>query len=107
MNIEAAEPRCFEHGFRQDQAIGNHHGGVGIVGAERGLSFLVLQGLRRMNGERKPPRLLLHRRTLHVHPTAGRLGRARVDRRNLVPARGKLDECRHCEIRRAHENQAH
>jgi len=62
------------------------------VGAERGLGFLILQTPRRMNRKRQPPRLLFHRRVLHVHATAGRLGRARVDRRNLVPARGKLDE---------------
>src|SRR5581483_3549716 len=54
----------------------------------------------------KSPRLALNWHGLNVHAAAGGPGCARIDRRDLVPARGKLDQRRHGELRRAHENQA-
>ena len=59
-----------------------------------------------ITGKAEAPRLALDRRRLQIHAAAGRLRRARIDRRNLMAAPDDLDQRRHREIRRAHEDEA-
>ena len=106
MQIEAAELRGVENGLGQDHAIGDDHGGIGVVGAKFLQRFRRLQGRRRQYGDTEPPRLLLDRGRLQLHAAPGGLCRAGIDRRDLVAMGDEFQQRRHREIGRAHEDQA-
>ena len=61
MQIEAAEFWGIENGLRQDHAVGDDHGSIGVVRAKLRKRILRLQRLRRQDGNLEPSRLLLHR----------------------------------------------
>ena len=60
MQVEAAEFRHVENGLRQDHAVGDDHGSIGVVRAKLRKRILRLQRLRRQDGNLEPSRLLLH-----------------------------------------------
>jgi len=106
MQVEAAKRWRIENDLGQDHAIGDDHGRLRMVRAKFGRRFRCLQGGRRRHGDAEPPRLLLHRARLQLHAAPGGLCRPRIDRRDLMAMGHKLQQRRHREIRRAHEDQS-
>ena len=107
MQIEAAERHRLQDRLGQEQAVGDHDGGVGRMGANTFGRFRRPQRLWRENRKAQPPRLAFDRTRLLLHAAAGGPRRRRIDRGNLVSAPDDLDQRGNGEFRRAHEDQAH
>ena len=105
MQVEAAERHRIENGLRQDHAVSDHHGGISLEGAKLRLGLVGAQRLRRQHGNAKPLRLARHRRRLQLHTAPGGLRLARIHGHDLMAMGHQLEQRRHREIRRAHEDQ--
>ena len=107
MHVEAAEPRRIEDRLRQDQAIGHDHRGVG-VDARRTPPARPRSSAMPASAPASPKRArLAFDRRRHAAPCPRRppaSARAYRPRRCRGPP-GELEQRRHREIRRAHEDQ--
>ena len=106
--LKQPSARRLQNRLGQDQPVGDDHRRIGVdargtlacASSSRSV-FGVSTGIASRRASRSTGV------TLQLHAAAGRLWRARIDRGDLVPARGELDQRRHREIGRAHEDQAH
>ena len=99
--------RRVEDRLRQDHAVGDDHRGIGVVRAKRPPAA---SGVFRVFGvSTGMPSRRASRSTgvgCSSMPRPAGFGRAGVDRRDLVAMANELEQGRHREIRRAHEDQA-
>src|SRR6516162_4998108 len=105
MQVEASEFGSIENGLRQDHAIRHDHGGVRLAGEELLQRILRLQCRRRRHGNAEASCLLLDRAHLQLHAAPGRLCRPGIDRSDLMAMSHELEQGRHRELGRAHEDQ--
>ena len=107
MDIDAAQHRGIEEALGQDVAVGHDHGGIEIERLE-GLCLLVTpQTLGRAHGEAEREGELVDRRPPLLLTTAGRFGRAGIDRDHVVAGIGQRLECRYGEIGSAEKRNLH
>src|SRR3984893_6000608 len=106
MQVEAAELWGIENALRQDHAIGDDHGDIGVVRSKRLERLLRLPLRRRRHGNAEPPRLLLHRRYLHFHAAPGGFCRPGVDGGDLMAMGHELEQRRHRKTASPYDNQA-
>jgi hypothetical protein len=107
VQVVATKPWRIEDRLRQDHAIGNHDGCIRLMRTELFQRFRRLQGLRRQHGNAEPSCLLFNRRRLQLQAAPpARLRRAGIDGRDLVAVGDELQQRRHGEIGRTHEDQA-
>ncbi len=105
VHVDAALREGVEHGARQDLAVGDDDGEIGVGGAQR-LGHLGRAGRARL--QHRDAGLLGHaldRRRGEPVPAAGRLVRLGHDQHHAVARDGGAQR-RHRELRRAHEDQA-
>ncbi len=107
MDVEAAPSGGIEHPLRQDQPIGDHDTQIDVEGLEKRLLLLIVpyfDRLRTATPARSAAFCTGEGRNALPRCGARRLG---IDMNDLMPGGPKGLEYRHCEIRRAHENQTH
>ena len=107
VQIEAAERKGLEDRLRQDEPIGDDDRHIRAMAARDAFGVRGPQRRGREHRHGEAARLALDRARRELQAAApGGLGRAGIDRRDLVAAADDLDERRHREVGRAHEYDA-
>jgi hypothetical protein len=107
MDVDAAQHRRIEEAFRQDVAVGHHHGGIEIERLERRRVVVALEVLRCAHRQAERVGELMHGRLAFLLATAGRFRRARIDRRHVMTRLDQRSQSGHGEFRGAEKSNLH